>query len=78
MPPNQARKVANSEPFALYWNIGRVINENSAWGNKFVENLVHDIKLDFPDAKGYSVRNLKYIAKFSYGMLNATANQDGL
>jgi len=56
--------VANSELFALYWNIGRVISENSAWGNKFVENLARDIKLDFPDAKGYSIRNLKYMAKF--------------
>ena len=55
---------ANSELFSLYWNIGKVINENSAWGNKFVENLSRDIKLDFPKAKGYSVRNLKYMAKF--------------
>ena len=55
---------ANSELFTLYWNIGKVINENSAWGNKFVENLARDIKLDFPKAKGYSVRNLKYMAKF--------------
>jgi predicted nuclease of restriction endonuclease-like (RecB) superfamily len=56
---------ANSELFTLYWNIGRVINENSAWGSKFVENLARDIKLDFPKAKGYSVRNLKYMAKFA-------------
>ena len=56
---------ANSELFSLYWNIGRVINDNSVWGNKFIENLARDIKLDFPDAKGYSVRNLKYMAKFA-------------
>jgi len=56
---------ANAELFSLYWSIGTVINENSAWGNKFVENLSRDIKLDFPDIKGYSVRNLKYMAKFA-------------
>jgi hypothetical protein len=56
---------ANSELFILYWKIGNVINSNSAWGNKFIENLARDIKLDFPDVKGYSVRNLKYMAKFS-------------
>jgi predicted nuclease of restriction endonuclease-like (RecB) superfamily len=56
---------ANCELFTLYWNIGKVINDNSAWGNKFVENLAYDIKLDFPDVKGYSVRNLKYMAKFA-------------
>jgi predicted nuclease of restriction endonuclease-like (RecB) superfamily len=56
---------ANSELFALYWNIGTVINDYSVWGNKFVENLARDIKLDFPKARGYSVRNLKYMAKFA-------------
>ena len=56
---------ANRELIMLYWNIGNVINANSEWGNKFIENLARDIKLDFPDTTGFSVRNLKYMAKFS-------------
>jgi predicted nuclease of restriction endonuclease-like (RecB) superfamily len=56
---------ANHELIVLYWNIGSVINEKSVWGNKFIENLSRDIKHDFPKAKGYSVRNLKYMAKFA-------------
>ncbi|MDR1901770.1 MAG: PDDEXK nuclease domain-containing protein [Treponema sp.] len=56
---------ANSEMIKLYWNIGNTINEKSAWGNKFIENLSRDIKYDFPDSTGYSVRNLKYMAKFA-------------
>ena len=56
---------ANSELILLYWNIGTVINEHSVWGNKFVENLSRDIKFDFPNATGYSIRNLKYMAKFA-------------
>ena len=56
---------ANNELFSLYWDIGKIINENSTWGNKFIDNLARDIKLDFPDAKGYSIRNLKYMAKFA-------------
>ncbi|TWH60309.1 putative nuclease of restriction endonuclease-like (RecB) superfamily [Desulfitobacterium sp. LBE] len=56
---------ANRELITLYWNIGNVINANSKWGNKFIENLARDIKLDFPDTTGFSVRNLKYMAKFS-------------
>ena len=56
---------ANRELIQLYWNIGKVINANSEWGNKFIENLAHDIKLDFSDAKGFSIRNLKYMAKFA-------------
>jgi predicted nuclease of restriction endonuclease-like (RecB) superfamily len=56
---------ANSELITLNWYIGKTINEHSAWGNKFVDNLARDIKLEFPHAKGYSVRNLKYRAKFA-------------
>ncbi|MCL2572847.1 MAG: PDDEXK nuclease domain-containing protein [Defluviitaleaceae bacterium] len=56
---------ANRELILLYWNIGNVIIENSVWGNKFIDNLARDIKLEFPNAKGYSVRNLKYMRKFA-------------
>ena len=55
----------NNEMVMLYWNIGNIINAKSKWGNKFIENLARDIKLEFPAAKGYSVRNLKYMAKFA-------------
>ena len=56
---------ANSELIMLYWDIGRIINEYSVWGSKFVENLSRDIRSEFPGATGYSVRNLKYMAKFA-------------
>ena len=55
----------NKELIMLYHGIGRIINEHKSWGNKFIENLAADIKLAFPEAKGYSVRNLKYMAKFA-------------
>lgn len=55
----------NSELIMLYYNIGSIINENKSWGNKFIENLAKDIKLEYPNSKGYSVRNLKYMAKFA-------------
>ena len=58
-------KNANMNLLKLYYNIGKIINENSSWGNKFIENLAADIKLSFPNAKGYSVRNLKYMSKFA-------------
>jgi len=56
---------ANREQILLYWNIGRVIIENTKYGAKFVENLAHDIKLAFPNTRGYSSRNLKYMRKFA-------------
>lgn len=55
----------NRELVMLYYNIGLIINEHKTWGNKFIENLAKDIKLSFPNSTGYSVRNLKYMAKFA-------------
>lgn len=34
-------------------------------GNKFIDNLAADIRREFPGSKGYSVRNLKHMAKFA-------------
>jgi len=56
---------ANKELITLYWKIGKLINSKSAWGNKFIENLSHDIALEYPKMQGYSARNLRYMAKFA-------------
>ncbi|GAB7140664.1 hypothetical protein RsTz2092_06150 [Deferribacterales bacterium RsTz2092] len=60
---------ANRELVALYWKIGIVINERKTWGNKLIVNLARDIHTSFPNLRGFSERNLKYMAKFaiSYG-----------
>lgn len=55
----------NKEMTLLYYNIGKIINEHKVWGNKFIDNLAKDIKLAYPNSTGYSVRNLKYMAKFA-------------
>ncbi len=61
----QATLNVNKELIMLYYNIGRIINEHKEWGNKFIDNLSADLRMSFPTAKGYSVRNLKYMAKFA-------------
>lgn len=61
----KAAASVNRELIMLYYNIGRIINEHKTWGNKFIENLAADIRVSFPDTKGYSIRNLKYMAKFA-------------
>ena len=48
----------------LYWNIGKVICENSTWGSKFLRNLSSDIIREFPLTKGFSVSNLRNMARF--------------
>ena len=59
----KAMQLVNKELIFMYWNIGKVILENSKWGNKFIDNLSIDLKLEFPKITGFSVRNLKYMRK---------------
>jgi predicted nuclease of restriction endonuclease-like (RecB) superfamily len=55
----------NCEQILLYWDIGKVIIENTKYGRKFIENLARDIRSAFPSIKGFSARNLKYMRKFA-------------
>jgi predicted nuclease of restriction endonuclease-like (RecB) superfamily len=68
----QARiKVAltvNEQLLALYWNIGNNISQQrvlQGWGNKIIERLSADLAKSFPDMKGISPRNLKYMQTFA-------------
>ena len=61
----KATVAVNSELILLYHGIGKTINEHKEWGNKFIDNLSKDIAIAYPGVKGYSVRNLKYMAKFA-------------
>lgn len=55
---------ANKKLVNLYYNIGKMLEENSSWGNKFIDNVAMDLKISFPNLKGFSVRNLKYMKTF--------------
>lgn len=57
-------KNANMNLLKLYYSIGKTINENSRWGNKFIEELAVELKITFPNIKGFSVRNLKSMKKY--------------
>ena len=61
----KAMQVVNKEMIFMYWHIGKIILENSEWGNKFIDNLSIDLKLEFPNIKGFSIRNLKNMKKFA-------------
>lgn len=47
----QAMQAVNKELIFMYWHIGKIILENSEWGNKFVDNLSVDLKLEFPEIR---------------------------
>ena len=55
---------ANIDLVNLYYRLGRIIYENSSWGNKFVHNIALELKLSFPNLKGFSERNLNYMKAF--------------
>jgi predicted nuclease of restriction endonuclease-like (RecB) superfamily len=55
----------NREQILLFWNIGNTIIKNKKHGNAFVKNLACDIKSEFPQVKGFSVRNLRYMRRFA-------------
>ena len=61
----KAMQVVNKELIFMYWHIGKIIVDNSKWGNKFIDNLSIDLKLEFPEVTGFSVRNLKYMKKMA-------------
>ena len=58
----------NRELVLLYWRIGRDILERQAkggWGSKVVDRLAHDLRVEFPEMKGFSPRNLKDMRAFA-------------
>jgi predicted nuclease of restriction endonuclease-like (RecB) superfamily len=64
----RASLAVNRELVLLYWQIGRDILERQkreSWGAKVIDRLAVDLKREFPDMKGFSVRNLKYMRRFA-------------
>lgn len=55
---------ANSRLINLYFKLGKIINDNSKWGDKFIETLEVELKLDFPNIKGFSARSLRRMKRF--------------
>lgn len=52
----------------LYWKIGKAILEKQeveGWGAKVIDRMSKDLCNEFPDMKGFSARNIKYMRKFA-------------
>ena len=64
----RAALAVNRELVLLYWQIGRDILARQAeqgWGAKVIERLAQDLRNAFPQMKGFSPRNLKYMRAFA-------------
>lgn len=68
----------NKELVLLYWDIGKTIlkqEENQGWGAKIIDRLSNDLEKSFPNMKGFSLRNLKYMKRFASVYPNKTIVQ---
>lgn len=57
----------NSELLRLYWQMGADICERqktASWGDGWLKELSRELIMEFPDMKGFSYRNLKYIRQW--------------
>ena len=64
----KASLAVNSELIRLYWRIGSEIVARRAtqnWGTKVLDQLAKDLRSEFPDMKGLSLTNLKYMAMYA-------------
>ena len=78
----QSRQLAalavNAELVQLYHRIGAEIRQRqqvNAWGAKVIERLARDLSDAFPDIRGFSSRNLKYMAFFAQHCPNGLFGQ---
>jgi predicted nuclease of restriction endonuclease-like (RecB) superfamily len=58
----------NKELILLYHHIGTVIlnsQTNHGWGAKIIDQLSRDLRSEFPEMKGFSPQNLKYMRRFA-------------
>ena len=52
----------------LYWDIGRGILDkqvDQGWGARIIDRIAADLRQEFPEMKGFSPRNLKYMRAFA-------------
>jgi len=64
----RATLAVNSELVLLNWQIGQDIltrQTQQGWGTKVIDRLAQDLRAAFPDMKGFSPRNLKYMRAFA-------------
>jgi predicted nuclease of restriction endonuclease-like (RecB) superfamily len=72
---------ANAAMVLLYWDIGRMIldrQDRAGWGAKVIDRLAADLAKAFPDMRGFSPRNLKYMRAFAAAWPDRAVVQESL
>lgn len=58
---------ASSELLHMYWDIGELLykqQQAAGWGAKLLDRVSSDLKNEFPEIKGFSVRNCQFMIQF--------------
>lgn len=64
----KAHLAVNKEMLILYWRIGKTIlekQEQQGWGAKVTRQLSEDLVIAFPNMKGFSYTNIRYMQRFA-------------
>lgn len=70
-----AARAVNRDLILLYWDIGRGIVEKQqslGWGESVVETVAKDLRIAFPEMRGFSANNLWLMRQFHLEYSNAT------
>lgn len=63
----KAMYAANEELLRMNWDIGEMLTksqETDGWGKKTLQRLAVDLKNEYPEKKGFSVRNMQCMMQF--------------
>ncbi len=58
---------ANEEMLRMYWDVGEMLQQSQdadGWGKKTLQRLAVDLKNDYSEIKGFSVRNMQCMIQF--------------
>ena len=58
---------ANEEMLRMYWDVGEMLQQSQdadGWGKKTLQRLAADLKNEYSEIKGFTVRNMQYMIQF--------------
>lgn len=57
---------ANEEMLRMYWDVGEMLQQSQdadGWGKKTLQRLAVDLKNDYSEIKGFTVRNMQFMVQ---------------
>jgi len=77
----RTQRTVNTELLRLYWNIGHTVlqrQETEGWGTRIIDRLSTDLRSAFPEMRGLSRSNLKYMRQMAAAWPEAAIGQQAV